>query len=270
VKPSVTVVIPTTNRASLVETLKSVTCQTFRSFRAIIVDDSAQQMVKFEDLQVIQTGGMKGVSYARNMGMNAADTKYIALLDDDDKWHFNFLKKQLWNLEQFQFDFGITGAIVNGKKRPKKPLYVGVNPFHLLYNRPHLLWSEGYLPTSSYFFRSEIRDRIQFDENLIDRENLKFVKDCFDSGLKIHQDVANLVTINYNSRKSIARMQLKQEIDWFYYLRSLNPDWADNFLIETSRNFIRNGDSENAKRLIHYIQPNRKFVYKVLLNLLAI
>lgn len=60
-----------------------------------------------------------------------------------------------------------------------------MDPFELLYGRPHLLWSDGYLPTSSYMFWAGIPSKLLFDESLVERENLKFVKDCFDMGLRI-------------------------------------------------------------------------------------
>jgi glycosyltransferase involved in cell wall biosynthesis len=270
VKPKVTVVIPTVNRETLAATINSVNAQTFRGFDIIIVDDSRDQSVKSNSFQIVRTGGLAGVSKARNLGMLHTETEFIALLDDDDEWHQGFLEKQIFNFESLGIDFGLTGALVNGNRRPKKLLQIGTDPYELLYGTAHLLRSKAYLPTSTYMFRTEIAKNTEFDISISDRENLKFIWECFQSGYRIYQDPQSLVSIKYSSKNSLSRIDIAQEIQWFQYLKTLNGDWSQNFIVESARNFIRTGDRKSAKILVGMLEPQFKPVYKAILKLASI
>jgi len=270
VKPRVTIVIPTINRDSLVESLNSVAGQTFQGFEVIIVDDSKEQSVSVPGFRVVKTGGLAGVSKARNLGMSYASNEFIALLDDDDLWHSDYLATQIMNFERFGIDFGLTGAIVNGHRRPKIPLKVGVDPFDLLYGKPHLMRSKAYLPTSAYFFRTKIAEKVNFDASITDRENLKFVWECFNKNYKFYQDPQPLVTINYSSKASLSRINITEEIEWSNYLGSLNQNWAASFLIESSRNFLRNGDRQSAKILVGLLNTKDNLAFKAILRIATI
>jgi glycosyltransferase involved in cell wall biosynthesis len=270
VKPRVTVVIPTIDRESLVYSLNSVATQTFQGFEVIIVDDSKEQSVSVPGFRVVKTGGLAGVSKARNLGMSYVSTEFIALLDDDDLWHGDYLATQIVNFERFGIDFGLTGAIVNGHHRPKNPLKVGVDPFELLYGKPHLLRSKAYLPTSAYFFRTKIAENVRFDNSITDRENLKFVKECFNKNYKVYQDPQPLVSINYSSSESLSRINIKEEIEWSHFLGNLNQNWADNFLIESSRNFLRSGDRKSARILVKLLDSKNNLAHKAVLRIATI
>lgn len=265
----VTVIIPTIDRPTLSATLKSVHNQSFRNFDVLIVDDSVEQQLESNSFKIIRTGGSHGVSLARNLGLQHVSSEFVALLDDDDEWHPGYLEKQMINFKNLEIDFGLTGAVVNGRKRPRTPLKVGLDPFEMLYGRPHLLRSRAYLPTSSYMFRAEIIQTTTFDESIADRENLRFVRDCFKAGYRIFQDSESLVTINYDSRSSISRINFIQEIEWANYLMSLKEEWANNFLIESARNLIRNHKKKDAQEVIRMINAQDKTIYKVILKILA-
>lgn len=269
-KPRVTVVIPTINRESLPAALNSVTEQTFQEFEIIVVDDSVDQSVVSSSFRVISTGGSVGVSKARNLGMLNVETEFTALLDDDDTWHKEFLERQMSNFVHLGIDFGLTGAVVNGRNRPKTNLEIGADPFELLYGMPHLLRSKAYLPTSTYMFRTELSKSVQFDVSITDRENLKFILECFNNGCKVYQDPECLVSINYSSKNSLSRIGINEEVQWFRYLKTLNDNWAQNFIVESSRNFIRSGDRKSAKMLISMLYPHRRLLYKAILKLATI
>jgi glycosyltransferase involved in cell wall biosynthesis len=269
-KRRVTVVIPTINRESLPIALNSVTKQTFQDFEVIVVDDSVDQSVVSSGFRVIRTGGLVGVSKARNLGMSNVETEFTALLDDDDIWHKDFLERQLSNFVHLGIDFGLTGAVVNGRNRPKTPLHIGDDPFELLYGRPHLLRSKAYLPTSAYMFRTDISKSIKFDDLIADRENLKFMLECFNNGYKVFQDPQCLVTINYSSKNSLSRIDIDQEVQWSEYLKTLNETWSQNFIIESARNFIRSGDRNSAKILVGMLRPQKRLLYKAVLKLATI
>jgi glycosyltransferase involved in cell wall biosynthesis len=267
VKPRVTVVIPTINRRSLVGSLNSVLGQTYQDVEVIIVDDSKEQSVVHDTFKVLKTGGLVGVSKARNLGMSHVVTEFIALLDDDDLWDSMYLATQIKNFEHLGIDFGLTSAMVNNNRRPKSQLKTGLDPFELLYGSPHLMRSKAYMPTSAYFFRTAILETVKFDVTITDRENLKFVWECFHNGYKVYQDSKPLVKINYSSKESLSRINLAQEIEWSNFLRSANETWADNFLIESTRNFLRTGDRKSAKVLAELVNPQKNILIKTILKI---
>lgn len=90
--PPVSVIIPTFNRAPLLEqAIHSVINQTVGDVEIVIVDDGSsdgtQGMVKcFGDRVRFFRQEHGGLNVARNLGLSKAQGEYIALLDDDDLW----------------------------------------------------------------------------------------------------------------------------------------------------------------------------------------
>lgn len=104
--PLVSVVIPTYNRCQfLSQAIESVLSQTFRDLEIIVVDDGSTdgtaELVRERygtSVRYIRQAN-QGRSKARNAGMEAAEGKYIALLDSDDTWKAGKLEKQIRLLE---------------------------------------------------------------------------------------------------------------------------------------------------------------------------
>lgn len=92
--PTVSVVIPTRNGASLLpETLASVFAQTYPPLEVIVVDDgstddTARVLASLADsgLRVVALQPAQGTANARNAGLAAARGDLLALLDHDDIW----------------------------------------------------------------------------------------------------------------------------------------------------------------------------------------
>ena len=93
--PTVSVIIPTYNRARLVgRAIQSVLNQTYQNFELIVIDDGStdntEEVVKgFRDerLHYIRLSeGSGGSAVPRNTGLKTARGEYIAILDDDDSW----------------------------------------------------------------------------------------------------------------------------------------------------------------------------------------
>ena len=90
--PVVSVIIPTYNRGWIVkEAIESVLAQDFTDFELIVVDDgstdnTSEILGEFEsDIRVIRQTN-RGVSAARNRGIQASVGRWIAFLDSDDLW----------------------------------------------------------------------------------------------------------------------------------------------------------------------------------------
>lgn len=104
----VTVVVPAYNAAdSIVETLQTVSAQTFTDLEILVVDDGSKdntaEVVEAYARQeprlrlIRQANG--GVAAARNTGIRHASSAYIAPIDADDLWHSTRIEKHYEALE---------------------------------------------------------------------------------------------------------------------------------------------------------------------------
>lgn len=128
--PVVTVVTPCYNGAKyLKETIESVLAQTFTDWEMIIVDDCSKDnsvdiIKQYADcdsrVKYLSTPNNTGSpAIPRNLGMEAASGKYIALLDSDDIWYPTKLFNQVMQLENNQYQIMYSdGDMIdeNGKK----------------------------------------------------------------------------------------------------------------------------------------------------------
>lgn len=101
--PTVSVIIPTYNRAHLLRrSINSVLEQTFTDFELIIVDDcstdSTNELLKtYGDprIRYLKNSENLGAGRSRNAGVAASNGKYIAFQDSDDEWLPQKLEKQI-------------------------------------------------------------------------------------------------------------------------------------------------------------------------------
>src|SRR4029450_5225599 len=90
--PKVSVIIPTYNGAGFIgETIDSVLEQTYQDFELIVVDDGSTDethkvLNSYGDKLKICSQANRGVTAARNAGIQAASGELIAFLDHDDLW----------------------------------------------------------------------------------------------------------------------------------------------------------------------------------------
>lgn len=98
-QPLVSVIIPTFNRAHCVaESIRSVLVQ--GELELIVVNDGSKdatvkELASFSTIQVINLTENRGVSYARNKGLERARGSLICFLDSDDLWEEGKLKAQV-------------------------------------------------------------------------------------------------------------------------------------------------------------------------------
>lgn len=98
---SVSVVIPTYNRQSYVETaIASVLAQTHSEFELIVVDDGStdstlevliEQARADSRMRIVENSGPCGPGGARNAGIAEARGDWVAFLDSDDVWEVDAL-----------------------------------------------------------------------------------------------------------------------------------------------------------------------------------
>lgn len=101
-RPLVSVIIPTYNRARMVqEAVAGVLAQTYDDFEVLVVDDGStddtgERLAPFGSrVQVVHSPVRRGVSAARNLGAGASRGEWLAFLDSDDLWLPEKLARQM-------------------------------------------------------------------------------------------------------------------------------------------------------------------------------
>lgn len=104
----VSAVIPTYNRPEFLrDAIESVLAQRHVDVECVVVDDGSdtdytEEVVEEypETVRCLVHRTNRGLSAARNTGIEAAGSKYVAFLDDDDRWARNKLSEQVQALER--------------------------------------------------------------------------------------------------------------------------------------------------------------------------
>ena len=180
--PMVTVILPTFNRANLVErSILSVISQKYQDWELIIVDDCStdetERMINkylSSKIKCIKHKVNKGVSAARNTGLrNSSQSKYVAFIDDDDEWLPEKLGKQIRLIEKNDVQLGAVGCgrtdICDKEKETIIPKHRGW-VFDQLLSRS----AKGYGAPLLLVNRDLTRDMF-FDEELMCLEDNDFV-----------------------------------------------------------------------------------------------
>lgn len=120
-KPLVSVIIPTYNRASILEvSIKSALSQTYPNTEIIVVDDGSvddtrEIVSRYPTVQYIYRK-QGGQAAARNTGFEVAKGEYIASLDSDDEWRSSFLEQSMKVMEEQNVDFTFANWLQERKK----------------------------------------------------------------------------------------------------------------------------------------------------------
>ena len=106
----VSIIIPTYNRAHLIEdAIRSVLAQEYAFKQIIVVDDGStdatrQVVSAFPEVEYYHQPN-QGQAAARNRGLLQCRGEFVASLDSDDIWHPDFLSTGIGRLQQHQVDF---------------------------------------------------------------------------------------------------------------------------------------------------------------------
>lgn len=175
--------------AYIAETVKSLLNQTFKDFELILVDDGSpdqsanivESLLSASDLdyQIIHTEN-KGVSAARNTGIEIAKGEYIIMVDGDDVLSSNFLAvyaelmKKYPEADVYSTSFTVykENSVIEQPKIEKDiVLYTADKALIAFYNRnPRFL-----LPTLLLSNEFVKRNIIRFDEQVRYSEDVQFI-----------------------------------------------------------------------------------------------
>ena len=100
-EPRVAVIIPCYNSARFVgEAIESALAQTYPAVDVIVINDGStddlfDKLVAYRDRIVLINQANRGLAAARNRGLDASNTEFVAFLDADDRWHPDKIARQV-------------------------------------------------------------------------------------------------------------------------------------------------------------------------------
>ena len=158
--PYISVIIPNYNYEKYIkQTISSVITQTYKNFQLIIIDDGSNDnslniiydyAKKDSRIKVLQHHDKKnhGLSATLQLGINAADGEYIAILEADDLWTQNCLELRVETIIK-----GDSGIVFNDIKP-------------LIMDGANVEWFYAYVPR----IMEEHKKRMQEDDKYIEFE----------------------------------------------------------------------------------------------------
>lgn len=180
--PTVAVITRTKNRPQLLDrAIDSVAAQTFTDFIQVIINDGGDKsevnrLVKNKSqsvqskLKVIHNNSSHGMEGASNIGIRSVDSKYIAILDDDDTWHPHFLSEVVKKLEETSAEGAVVRTLrINEKISGESVTKVDEEPFLPMNNVISLqeLMVGNRFPTNAFTFTRSAYDELGgYDELL--------------------------------------------------------------------------------------------------------
>lgn len=262
---SVTVILPTLGRASLSRSIQSIANQTFLGIEVIVIDDSPEQEVNYlSPIKIFRTGGGKGPSYARNLGIEHARTNWVAFLDDDDFWLPTHIEDLLNFCSRYQLDAAFSSAVVAGKIRPIKVYNGEIDPLVAIYENASWRKTNYYLPTPGLIVSREILAHLAFNSNMREREDLWFAHKIFEYQFRLQQSSDVTLVVDQNSLRSISRTSLNADLDWSCRLELISSSTKDNFLTGVAfRNAVLRLDFNGLKEIAK-LYPQRNWFFWLL------
>ena len=173
--PLVSVIVPTLNRAGMLEkAVQSVFGQTFKDYELIVVDDGSRD--RTGEVMERYSGRLKylarengGVSSARNAGIGMANGELVAWLDDDDFFFPGKLEKQVVYFRRNpRVGLVYTGHVTidSTSSQVRKSYYVPPE-YRDCESGRKMLQSQCYFANSTVMMKRECFDRAGgFDEGL--------------------------------------------------------------------------------------------------------
>lgn len=129
----VSIIIPLYNAEQyIIETLESVNKQTYSNYEVLIINDFStdksailvENYIKNKSkFELYNLESNRGVSYARNFGIDKSNGKFIAFLDSDDLWTIDKLEKQMGFMLNNDYVFSCTAYnIFEDEKENKRKI----------------------------------------------------------------------------------------------------------------------------------------------------
>ena len=186
-QPLVSIIIPTFNRAGLIEeTLLSVSNQSYTDWECLIIDDGSEDQTAHLIKPLITSDSRfkyflrpdelpKGANACRNYGLDQSEGEFINWFDDDDIMHPEKLRIQVTALLETNFPFSVCQTMMFednidnslGLRKPK----IFVTDFFNAFITNEIKWlTQAPLIRRSFLEKSGLR----FDESLMQSQERDF------------------------------------------------------------------------------------------------
>ncbi len=179
--PMVSVIVPTLDRPdTLRQALESILQQTYRDFEIIVVNDGGRDVsdiVQALDterrISYVRHPVNRNLAAARNSGIGVARGKYLAYLDDDDRFYPEHLETLVAFLEQGGFRAAYTDAlrITQTKRGDRYTTVARDRPYSNDFDRDHLLVLNAFPVLCMMHDRACLEAVGGFDEALTSHED---------------------------------------------------------------------------------------------------
>lgn len=195
----VSIIIPVFNgEANLSRCIYSVLYQTYHNLQILLIDDGSQDRSleicrQFEKLDsritVLSYGNNRGVSFARNYGLNAADGTYVMFVDCDDEVLPEMVERYADKIEEEAADIVVGGIIIRTEDGAEEPVF----PCDRVHT-PSSFWAGvcmetrgiyGYVPNKMYDLSFLKKNCVNFDTQRHAQEDLTFALAAYEKAGKI-------------------------------------------------------------------------------------
>ena len=139
------IILPVFNSKKFIfKTLQSISKQSYKNWRLIIVDDASNDgtleiinnfinnnLIK-KKIIIIKNKKNKGQAFSRNIALKKSNSPYVAFIDSDDIWEKNKLKKQINFMLKYNYSFTYSNYKIIQKNKIKivqVPLFFNFNNF---------------------------------------------------------------------------------------------------------------------------------------------
>jgi glycosyltransferase involved in cell wall biosynthesis len=281
--PFFSVIIPLYNKEKYIKkTIESILNQDFQDFEIIIINDgstdASEEIVKnINDPRIkLYSQPNKGVSTARNKGIEIAKGQIIAFLDADDYWFPNHLQ-EIHNLslrfpDTNLFATGYENLFTSGliKKRVlnKNKQYLLLKPFYKYAQRWPLFYTSNFAVKKKLFEKEEaFKKHIHAEDTelflrLGHRHALAYASTI---SMQHKKEAQNSLFASYNThKKTLILSELKELEKKDSYLKSILDQNRFSWILE----YKMNGEQEQANKLVRQIdKQNLNIFQKILLKL---
>lgn len=182
--PLISVCIATHNRALLLpRAIRSVLGQTYRNLECIVVDDAStdntseivKSFARDERLIYIRHEENRHVSATRNTGIDHANGKFVAFLDDDDIWLPSKLETQVHLILRLPEKVGLVYCWMD-RYDNKENLLREHHPMYRGYVFPHVLDQQRLGGCPTLLVRRTVVQGVRFDESLRRGDDADFIR----------------------------------------------------------------------------------------------
>lgn len=236
----ISVIVPVYNVENYIEDcINSISNQTYKNIEIIAINDGSRDnsleklekaTFKEKRLRIISQIN-KGLSGARNRGIEEAKGKYLFFLDSDDRLNKNTILENLYqSVVKNDADLGITNYVTLNEKTLKilpkkinlsKEIYTQKEFLDELLDKNKSYYS--YIPAWNKLYKKEIFEKLKFKENIYYEDTEIFSKIILHSNkivfyndFGVEYKISRKGSITTNSNKINDILKVADEIEKFY------------------------------------------------------